>query len=137
LLLEEDAEPFGGIFVGFREGEGARRDAAAVARNGESDGGEIGRVIRADDVNGGSALAVDPAAVDGIKGPGAVEGETSGRADSYGGDADGIEGFDGIETDVGEDGNQRRGRHGRSLAGESDGRRVWRVQRRSHRLRWR
>jgi len=37
LLLEEDAEPFGGIFIGAGEGEGARGNFAAIAGDGEGD----------------------------------------------------------------------------------------------------
>ena len=53
----------------------------------------------------GSALAIDPFAVNGIEGPGAVEGETAGGRDAGLGDGNGIEGFDGMEADVGENGS--------------------------------
>ena len=49
-----------------------------------------------------SALAVDPFAVDGIEGPGAVVEESAGGGDASLGDVDGIEGFNGMESDVGE-----------------------------------
>jgi len=118
LLLEEDAEPFGGFFVGVWEGEGARGDFAAIAGDGEGDLAEVGGVGGTDEVNGGSALAVDPFAVDGVEGPGAVEGEAAGGADAGFGDGDGVEGFDGVEADVDEArGGLRRG-HWESLAEE-------------------
>jgi len=128
LLLEENAEPFGGVFVGFGEGEGAGGDAAAIAGDGESDAGEIGRVIGADEMDCGSTLAVDPAAVDGIESPGAVECEAAGRTDGGRGDGDRVEGFYGVKANVGEDGDQGRGGHEESLAGGSDGRRAGRVE---------
>jgi hypothetical protein len=118
LLLEEDAEPFGGVFVGSGEGEGARGDFAAIAGDGEGDFAQVVGVVGTDKVDGGSALAVDPFAVDGVESPGAVEGEATGRADAGFGDGDGIERFDGMEADVDQVwGNLRRG-HFRSLAEE-------------------
>jgi len=66
-------------------------------------------------MDGGCAFAVDPFAVDGVEGPGAVEGESSGRADSRFGDGDGVERFDGVEANVDQvRGRLRRG-HGESL----------------------
>jgi len=106
LLVEEDAEPFGGVFVGTGEGESARGDFAAIARDGESDFAEVGGVVGTDEMDGGSALAVDPFAVDGVEGPGAIEGEATGGADAGFEDGDGIERFDGVEADV----DQARGR---------------------------
>src|SRR5208337_1527318 len=73
LLLEEDAEPFGGVFVGGGEVESTRGDVAAIVGDGEGDGAEVGGIVGANEVDGGSALAVDPFAVDGVQGPGAVE----------------------------------------------------------------
>jgi len=116
LLVEENAEPFGGVFVGFGEGEGARGDFAAITGDGEGDFAEIGGVDGADEVNGGSALAVDPFAVDGVESPGAIEGEAAGGADAGFGDGDGVEGFDGVKADVDEDWGSLRRRHGESLA---------------------
>src|SRR5579859_7475364 len=64
------------------------------------------------------ALAVHPFAVDGIEGPGAVEGQAAGGADAGFGDGNGIEGFNGVETDIDEArGDLRRG-HGESLTEE-------------------
>ena len=102
LLLEKDAKPFRGFLVGFREGEGAGRNLAAIARNGESNGADVGGIAGADEVNHRSALAVDPFAVDGVKRPGAVVDESTGRRDARLGDFDGVEGFDRMETDIGE-----------------------------------
>ena len=66
-------------------------------------------------MDGGCAFAVDPFAVDGIEGPRAIEGESSGRADAGFGDGDGIEGLDGVEANVDEvRGRLRRG-HRESL----------------------
>ena len=100
LLLEENAEPFGGVIVGFRESEGARGNFAAIAGDGEGDFAKVGGVVGADEVDGGGALAVDPFAVDGIEGPGAIEGEAAGGTDAGFRDGDGVEGFDGVEADV-------------------------------------
>ncbi len=52
-------------------------------------------------MNGGSAFAIDPTAINGIEGPGTIEFEAAGRADAGLRDGDGVEGFDGMETDVG------------------------------------
>lgn len=120
LLLEEEAKPFGGVFVGFGEGEGARRDAAEVGGDGESDGAEVGGVAGADVVDERSALAVDPSAVDGIEGPGAVESEPAGGGDAGFGNGDGIEGFDGMEADVGKDGSRGKRVHKEILAEARD-----------------
>jgi len=119
LLLEENAEPFGGVFVGVGEGERACGDFAAIAGDGEGDFAKVGGVVGADKVDGGSALAVDPFAVDGIEGPGAVEDQAAGGADAGFGDGDGVERFDGVKTDVDEVRGDLRRRHGGSLAEES------------------
>ena len=119
LLLKEDAEPFGGVLVGAREGESARGNFAAIAGDGEGDFAEVGGVVGADEMDGGSALAVDPFAVDGVEGPGAIEGEAAGGADAGFGNGDGIERFDGVKTDVDEVRGRLRRRHGESLAEES------------------
>jgi hypothetical protein len=116
LLLEENAEPFGSVLVVLREGEGAGRDFAAVGGDGEGDGGDIGKIICANEMNGGSALAIDPFAIDGIKSPGAIQGQSAGRGDARFGDRDGVEGFDGMEPDVGEMGRRRGESHWKSLA---------------------
>jgi len=118
LLLKENAEPFGGVFVGIGEDESARGDFAAIARDGEGDFAEVGGVAGADEVDGGSAFAVDPLAVDGVEGPGAVEGEAAGGADAGFGDGDGVERFDRVEADVEEVRGRLRRRHGGSLAEE-------------------
>ncbi len=101
MLLEEHAEPFGGVIVGFGKREGVRGNVAAITGDGEGDAAKIGRVSGADQVDGGSALAVDPAAVHGIEGPGTIEFEAAGGADAGLGDGDGIERFDGMETEIG------------------------------------
>jgi len=43
LLLEEHAEPFGGVIVAIGERKGVRGNAAAVTGNGERDTAQIGR----------------------------------------------------------------------------------------------
>ena len=73
LLFEEHAEPFGRVIVAFGEWECVRGNAAPVARNEECDAAQIGRKDGADQVNRGSALAIDPASIHGIERPGAVE----------------------------------------------------------------
>lgn len=117
-LLEEDTKPFGGFLVSFGEREGARGDFARVGGDGEGNGGKVGGVVGADLVDEGSALAVDPFAVDGIESPGTVESESTGRGDAGFGDGHGVEGFDGMETDAGEGGSRRRRGHQESLARE-------------------
>src|SRR5208283_2288020 len=82
LLLEEHAEPFGGVRVAIGERESELGYAATIAGNGESDGAQIGRVGSANEMDGGSAFAIDPAAVHGIEGPGAIEFKAAGRADA-------------------------------------------------------
>ena len=83
-------------------------------------------------MDGGSALAIDPFAVDGIEGPGAIEGEAAGRGDAGLGDGDRVERFDRVETDVSEMGRRSGERHWESLAEECwrearRGREEWRV----------
>jgi hypothetical protein len=118
LLLEEDAEPFGGVFIGAGEGEGAGGNFASIARDGEGDFAEVGGVRGADEMDGGRALAVDPFAVDGIEGPGAIEGEAAGGADAGFGDGDGVQRFDGVEADVNQMRGDLRNGHFKSLAEE-------------------
>jgi len=72
LLLEIDAEPFGGVFCATGEGKRARGNAAAIAGNRERDGAEIRSVGSANQVYRGGAFAIDPAAVDREERPGAV-----------------------------------------------------------------
>lgn len=67
-----------------------------------------------------SALAIDPFAVDGIESPGAIEGEAAGWGYAGFGDRDGVEGFDGVETDVGEMGRRRGEKHRESLAEQGE-----------------
>jgi hypothetical protein len=124
LLLKENAEPFGGVFVVFGEGERASGNFAAIGWHGKGDGTKIGGVVGADVVNEGSALAIDPFAVDGIEGPGAIESESTRWGDAGLEDRDGIQGFDGMQTDVLEGRRQGLGRHGESLAG-SGGDFIW------------
>ena len=112
LLLEEHAEPLGGLLMFSREREGARGDFAAIGRNGEGDETEVGGIAGADEMNDGGALAIDPFAVDRMKSPGAVESEPAGRGNASFVDGDRIERLDGVEADVGEFGR----RHGVILA---------------------
>ena len=105
LLLEDDAEPFGGVFVGLGEDESARGDTAAITGNGKSDGAKVRGVVGANEMDGGSALAIHPLAVGGVESPGAVESESTGGADASLADGNGIEGLDGVET------NKRKGRN--------------------------
>ncbi len=115
LLLEKNAEPFGGVIVGVGEIEGARGNFAGVAGDGKRDAAEVWGIAGADEVDGGSAFAVDPFAVNGIESPGAVEFEAAGGGDAGGGDGDRIKRFDGVEADVDQSrGSLRRG-HGTSL----------------------
>ena len=86
--------------MAFGERESVRGNAAAVAGNGESDTAQIGREGGADQVNCGSALAVDPAAIHGIERPGTVEREAAGRTDARFGDGNGVERFDGMEAQI-------------------------------------
>jgi len=116
LLLEEDAEPFSGIFVGFREGERARGNAAAIARNRESNGAEVRGILGANDMDRRAALAIDPSAVKGIKSPHTVEGESTGGADVGFGYGNRVEGFDGMETNEGKSRSSNRGRHQKSVS---------------------
>jgi hypothetical protein len=119
LLLEEDAEPFGGVLVGAGEGEGARGNFAAIAEDGEGDLAKVGGVVGADEMDGRRALAVDPFAVDGIEGPGAIEDQATGGADAGFGDGNGVERFDGVKADIDQLRGRLRRRHGESLAEES------------------
>jgi len=91
LLLEKHAEPFGGVIVAFGEWECVRGNAAAVAGNGKRDAAQIGREAGADQVNRGSALAIDPASIHGIERPGAVERKAAGGTDARLADGDGVE----------------------------------------------
>ena len=77
-----------------------RGDAAAVGRNGKRNAAQIGSESRADQVNGGGALAIDPAAIHGIQRPGAIEREAAGRTDARFADGDGVERFDGMEAQI-------------------------------------
>ena len=117
LLLEEDAEPFGGVFVAAGEVEGAGGNFAAITGDGERDAAEIRGIIGADEMDGGSALAVDPFAVDRIEGPGAVEFEAAGGGDAGFGDIDRIQRFDGMKADIDQDRGRLRKGHGKSLRG--------------------
>ena len=108
LLLEENAEPLGGFFVGVWESERARRDFAAIGGDGKCDGAEVVRIVGADEMDRGSSLAVDPLAVNGIESPGAVEGESTGGRDAGFADGDRIERLDGVEADDGEFGGRGR-----------------------------
>lgn len=124
LLVKVDAEPFGGVIKSAREVESAGRDFAAVAGDGEGDFAEAGGITGADEMDRLRALAVHPFAVDGVEGPGAVEGEATGGADTGFGDGDGVEGFDGVEADVDEARRDLRRGHGGSLAEERGEARV-------------
>ena len=118
LLLEEDAEPFGGVIVSLGEGEGARGNFAAVAGNRERDAVEVRRIAGADEMDGGGTLPVDPFAVDGIERPGAIKLEATGGGNAGFGDGDRIKRLDGMETDVCEDGSRFRRGHISSLKGD-------------------
>src|SRR5208283_3519071 len=100
LLLEIHAEPFGGVIVAFGEREGVHWNSAAVARNGKRDAAQIGSESRANQMNHGSALAIDPAAIHGIERPGAVERQAAGRTDARFASSDGVECFDGMEAQI-------------------------------------
>lgn len=108
LLLEEHAEPLGGFFVFGGESERARRDFAAIGGDGKGDGTEVGRIVGADEMDRGSALAVNPLAVYGIQSPGAVKSESTGGRDAGFGDGDRVERLDGVEADVGKFGERCR-----------------------------
>ena len=116
LLLEEYTEPFGGVFVGLGEGESARRDTAAITGNGKSDGAEVRGIAGANEMDGGSALAVHPLAVDGVESPEAVESESAGGADASLADGNRIEGLDGMEANERKDRNTDWGRHEKSVS---------------------
>ncbi len=115
LLLEEDGEPLGGVFVIGGEGEGACGNVAAIVGDGEGDGGKVGGISGADEMDRRSALAVDPFAVDSIEGPGAIKGEATRRGDAGFGDVDRIKRFDWMKANVGESGSDG---HGEILAEE-------------------
>src|SRR5208283_2674705 len=100
LLLEIHAEPFGRVIVSFGEREGVHWNSAAVARNGKRDAAQIRSESGADQVNCGSALAIDPAAIHGIERPGAVERQAAGRTDARFASSDGVECFDGMEAQI-------------------------------------
>jgi len=98
LLFKKDAEPFGGVFVGIWEGKSARRNAATITGNGESDGTEIRGVIGANEMDGRSTLAVDPLAVGGVESPGAVKGESAAGADASFGNGNRIDSLNRMEA---------------------------------------
>ena len=101
LLLEEEAEPFRGVFMIVREGEGAGRKFAAIVGDGERDAGKIRSEFGANEVDGGGAFSVDPLAVDGIKSPGTIESESAGWADAHFRHKDWVERLDWMNSDVG------------------------------------
>ena len=102
--------------MGFGEGEGARGNAAAITGNGKSDGAEVRGVLGANEVDGGSTLAVDPFAVEGVESPDAIESESSGGANASFRDGNGIKGFDGMEANERKGRNKERGRHEKSVS---------------------
>lgn len=122
LLLKENAEPFAGVLVGFREGKSADGDTAAIARNGERDGAEVRRIIGTNQMDGGGALSVNPPAVNGIERPDTVEGKSAGRADARFRNGDGVEGLDGMESNEAQGWNRNLRRHQKSVA------EGWRIQ---------
>ncbi len=101
LLLKENAEPFGSVFEFAGESEGARGEIAAIVGDGERDGRQVRGIVCANEMDGRGAFAIDPFAVDGIQGPGAVEGESARRPDAGFRDGNGIERFDGMQANVG------------------------------------
>ena len=116
LLLEDDAEPFGGVFVGLGEDESARGDTAAITGNGKSDGAKVRGVVGANEMDGGSALAVDPSAVGGVKSPNAVESESAAGADASFGNGNRVDGLDRMETNDSKGRNSGHGRHEKSVS---------------------
>ena len=117
LLLEEDAEPFGGVIVSLGKSEGARWDVAAITGNGKGNAAQIRGEGGADEVHGGGALGVHPFAIEGEESPGAVQGQSTGRADSGLGEGDRIKRFDGVETNADETWVRSGSGHEKSLAG--------------------
>jgi hypothetical protein len=99
LLLEEDAEPFGGVFVLLGKRESARRNFAAVGRNRKRHFAKVVRIDGANVVDQGSALAVDPFAVHRIQRPGAIESQAAGRRNVRLGNGHRVESFDGMKPD--------------------------------------
>jgi hypothetical protein len=100
-LLEEYAEPLGGFLVSFGESERTSRNFATIAGNGEGYGADVRGIAGADQMDGGSALAVDPFAIGRIEGPGAIVDQPAGGRDAGYRDLDGVERLDWVETDVG------------------------------------
>ncbi len=118
LLIEEHAEPFGGVFVSGGEGESTRGNVARVVGDGEGDGSQVWSIVGADQVNGGSAFGVDPFAIDGIESPGAIMGQAASRPDMCLRDRNGVKRFDGVDADLHE---MRSDGHTKSLADERRG----------------
>jgi hypothetical protein len=97
-LLEVHAEPFRGAFGVAGKGEALSRDAAPVSGNREGHGIDVRRICRADEVHSGGALAIDPAAVDGVKSPDAIKFEAAIGPNAGFVHGDRIERFDGMQT---------------------------------------
>jgi hypothetical protein len=95
-------EPFGCRGSVSRECKCGDGDLTAVAWSGEGDVCEIGSIGGADQVECGFASAADEAAIQCGYSPGAVELEAAGGAYCGGGHLDGVEGFDGMDLDVGQ-----------------------------------
>ena len=94
-------EPFGGRGGVIGERECCDRDVAWVTWNGNGDAGEVRSVSGANQVQPWDPGGGDQSAVEGIDGPGAVELEAAGGAYCGGGNFYGVEGFDGMDLDVG------------------------------------
>jgi len=125
--------------VGLGKGEGPGRDFAPVGRDGKGDGAEIRRVIGAEQMDGGGALAIDPFAVHRKECPGAIEFEAAGRGNAGFLDEDGVERLDRVEADVGDGGGRVRNMH-REILADEDGTRhnIDSVRAREvHPIRWR
>ncbi len=99
-LLEVHAEPFRGAFGVAWKGEAHCRNAAPISGNRKGHGTDVRHIRRADEVHSGGALAIDPAAVAGVKSPDTVELEAAMGPNAGFVHGDRIERFDGMQTDI-------------------------------------
>jgi len=76
-LLKVHAEPFRGAIGIAWKSECHRGNFAAVSGNGEGNGADIRSVCGANEMHGGGALAIDPAAVCGVERPDTIEFQAS------------------------------------------------------------
>ena len=100
----------------LREGKFPGRDVSAIARHGQLHAAEIGREFRANRKYGGRALAVHPAVVDGVEGPGTIQFQASCWTDTRLANRNWIERLDRMETYTRETRLDEQGTHLRSLA---------------------